>query len=98
MTEQHMIDRIERLERADKDLSDHIQALAIQTERIAVATEVLNEAMSRQYEQNTKLNDLGNRVTKVEQTTGLLKTIGGTILTVGVGLIMVYIFGGGFPK
>lgn len=95
MSEENMLDRIQRLEAADKDLSAHIQALAIQTERIAVATEVLNEAMSRQYEQNTKLNDLGNRVTKVEGVTNLLKTVGGTILTVAVGMVMFYLFGAG---
>lgn len=95
MSEQHMLERIDRLEKADRDLSDHIQTLAIQTERIAVATEVLNEAMSRQYDQNNKFNELNQKVTKIESTVNLLKTIGGTILTVGIGMVMFYLFGGG---
>lgn len=95
MSEQNMLDRIGRLEKADRDLSDHIQVLAIQTERIAVATEVLNEAMSRQYDQNNKFNELNQKVTKIESTVNLLKTIGGTILTVGIGMVMFYLFGGG---
>lgn len=90
----HVMSRIERLEQADKDLADHLQGLAVQTERVAVATEVLSEAMVRQYEQNEKLSLLTQRVGLLEKTNNTLHKIGGIILTVGIGMIMYYLFGG----
>jgi len=114
----HVIGRIERLEQADRDLAEHMQKLAIQTERVAVSTEVLSEAMARQYEQNIKIAKMGerignlensmtrqydhntnmnvadNRIAGLENSMDFLKKVGGTVLTVGVGLIMYFLFGG----
>jgi CII-binding regulator of phage lambda lysogenization HflD len=89
----HVISRIERLEDAERQLSEHLQRLAVQTERVAVATEVLSAAMTRQYQQNTVISTLTTRVTVLENSMGLLKKIGGAIVTVGVGIIMYRLFG-----
>lgn len=89
----HVLSRIERLEQADRDLADHLQGLAIQTERVAVATEVLSEAMARQYEQNNKIVRLGERVGSLEQTIRTYNKLGMTVMTVGVGMIMYFLFG-----
>jgi len=91
----HVINRIERLEEADRKLADHLQHLAVQTERVAVATEVLSEAMARQYDQNVILASITTRITVVENSMGIIKRIGGAVLTVGVGLIMYQLFGVG---
>lgn len=90
----YVIDRIEKLEEADKELATNLQRLALQTERVAVATEVLAEAMAKQYEQNERLAALSERVGSVEHSMDIVKKVGTTILTVGIGMIMYFLFGG----
>lgn len=97
MAEDHVINRIVRLEEADRELSDHLQRLAVQTERVAVATEVLSEAMTRQYEQNQKLSDLQQDVTQLQGSMALVTKIGGVVLTAAVGIAMMFLFGNQLP-
>lgn len=91
--ETHVISRIEKLEEADKELLSHLQMLSIQIERVAVATEVLSEAMARQYEQNAKVARMGERLGSLEQSMGLIKRISSAVVTVGIGLVMYFLFG-----
>ena len=91
MAEEHVINRIERLEQADKELSEHLQRLAVQTERVAVATEVLSEAMTRQYEQNQKLSDLERDVAELQSSVALTRRIGGAVVTTALGILVYFL-------
>lgn len=125
MVEEHVINRIERLEKSSDSMTEHLQRLAVQTGRLAASLEILTESMARQHEQNKKMEDLSNhiatieermlvqyeedkmtrhehhelpsRITSLESSMSLLKVIGGSILSVAIGMVMVFLFQSGVP-
>lgn len=91
--ESQVMDRIVRLEQADKDLSEHIQRLAVQTERIAQATETLQKAIDKQYEVNSKLHEIELQVSANKNSLALIKMVGTAVMTGGISLVLIYLFG-----
>ena len=121
MAEDHVINRIEKLEKTSENMGDNLQKLGIQTARIAASLEILTESMARQRDQNKKIEDLSHhiatieermmrqyedykiinqlpsRITSLESSMSLVNKVGGTILTVAVGMVMVFLFQTGVP-
>jgi len=88
-----LVRRISNLEEQDKILTKSLNELTISTERIAMATETMQEAIKALTERDRKIHNIEIELARIDTTLKIVKFIGAAIVLAVLGLGMEVFIG-----